>query len=273
MDRVEKQNSTGTLLLTECHKHNLLVTNALFRQRDKYKTKYQHQCSKCWHLLHCVIVRARDQKDIKITPTMTGADDCWIDHHLIRARINITTLGDTKSQDSTCLSSALKTAVINICKKSHTACHKLSNTPALHEVEKAICKLKNNKAAGADSIPAEALKCGGKEFLLQLLLQEKCREKNLVLYMSFFDLTKAFDAVNREKLWSVILHFGCTMKFITILRLLHDDMEVMIMTNDSTTDPFPIQTSVKQGCIITPTLFLIYLIATLQLATDKHHTG
>ncbi len=32
-------------------------------------------------------------------------------------------------------------------------------------------------------------------------LQEKCREENKGLYMVFVDLTKAFDAVNREGLW------------------------------------------------------------------------
>eukprot|EP00061_Rhincodon_typus_P005196 g24434.t1 len=90
--------------------------------------------------------------------------------------------------------------------------------------------------------------------------------------MAFFDLTKAFDAVNQVALQTILLHFGCTMKFITILCLLHDDMEVM-MRNGATTDPFPIRISVKQGCIIAPTLFLIYLTATLQLTTDKHSTG
>eukprot|EP00061_Rhincodon_typus_P013466 g39852.t1 len=82
-------------------------------------------------------------------------------------------------------------------------------------------------------------------------LQEKCREKNLHMYMAFFDLTKAFDAVNQEALWSILLHFGCSMIFVTILHLLHDDMEVVGMTNSSTTDSFP---SVKQGCVIAPTL-------------------
>eukprot|EP00061_Rhincodon_typus_P012676 g38566.t1 len=59
------------------------------------------------------------------------------------------------------------------------------------------------------------------------------------------------------------------MKFTTILCLLHDDMEVVAMTNGCTTDLFPIWTNVNQGCIIIPTLFLIYLSAMLHLTTDK----
>eukprot|EP00061_Rhincodon_typus_P018044 g47043.t1 len=55
-----------------------------------------------------------------------------------------------------------------ICEEPHTTRLELSNTPALHEAEKAVHQLKNNKTAGADSIPTEALKCGGKQLLLQL---------------------------------------------------------------------------------------------------------
>ena len=32
-------------------------------------------------------------------------------------------------------------------------------------------------------------------------LQEKCQDQNMDLYMTFVDLTKAFDTVSREGLW------------------------------------------------------------------------
>uniref|UniRef100_UPI00398F4583 craniofacial development protein 2-like n=1 Tax=Pristiophorus japonicus TaxID=55135 RepID=UPI00398F4583 len=73
---VGKANSSGTLLLTKCLEHELLITNTLFRQRDKYKASWQHPRSKHWHLLDYVIVRARDRKDVRIT----RVDDCWTDH-------------------------------------------------------------------------------------------------------------------------------------------------------------------------------------------------
>eukprot|EP00061_Rhincodon_typus_P015676 g43481.t1 len=97
-------------------------------------------------------------------------------------------------------------------------------------------------------------------------LLEKCSEKNLPLYMAFFNLTKAFGTVSQEALWSILLCFGCTVQFVTILRLLHDDMEVVVKTDKSTTEPFSNGASVKLGYIITPTLFSMYL------ATMLHHT-
>ena len=37
--------------------------------------------------------------------------------------------------------------------------------------------------------------------------QEKCREQNLDLYMVFIDLTKAFDTVNSDGLWTILRRF------------------------------------------------------------------
>ena len=39
-------------------------------------------------------------------------------------------------------------------------------------------------------------------------LQEKCQEQNMDLYMTFVDLTKAFDTVILESLWKIIAKFS-----------------------------------------------------------------
>ena len=48
-------------------------------------------------------------------------------------------------------------------------------------------------------------------------LQEKCQEQNMDLYMTFADLTKAFNTVSREGLWKIIAEFGCPTKFIAMV--------------------------------------------------------
>ena len=47
-------------------------------------------------------------------------------------------------------------------------------------------------------------------------LQEKCQEQNVDLYMTFVDLTKAFDTVSREGLSKIMAKFGCPAKFIVV---------------------------------------------------------
>ena len=41
-------------------------------------------------------------------------------------------------------------------------------------------------------------------------LQVKCQEQNVDLYMTFVNLTKAFDTVSREGLWKIMAKFGCS---------------------------------------------------------------
>ena len=55
-------------------------------------------------------------------------------------------------------------------------------------------------------------------------LQEKCEEQNVELYMTFVDLTKAFDTVSSEVLWKIMAKFGCPAKSIAMMRQFHDSM-------------------------------------------------
>ena len=97
-------------------------------------------------------------------------------------------------------------------------------------------------------------------------LQEKCREHKLPLYMAFIDLTKAFDTVDRQALWNILSRYGCPDKYVRILRLLHDGMTATVLSNSgSMSEPFTVETGVKQGCIIAPTLFSVFIAAILHI--------
>lgn len=104
-------------------------------------------------------------------------------------------------------------------------------------------------------------------------LQEKCREKLKPLFLAFIDLKKAFDSVKREILWKILARAGCPEKFIRILRLLHDDMAVAVIVNGESTAHFQVKSGVKQGCILAPTMFSIFLAAVLDLARDALPPG
>ena len=81
-------------------------------------------------------------------------------------------------------------------------------------------------------------------------LQEKCQEQSVDLYMTFVDLTKAFDTVSREGLWTIMAKFGCPAKFIAVVRQFHDDMLARVQNDGKFTDPFPVTNGVKQGCVL-----------------------
>ena len=94
-------------------------------------------------------------------------------------------------------------------------------------------------------------------------LQEKCQEQHCDLYMTFVDLTKAFDTVSRDGLWKIMEKFGCPSKFTTLVRQFHDGMMVKVLDDGDESDAFPVTNGVKQGCVLAPTLFSMMFSAML----------
>ncbi|KAK0144266.1 hypothetical protein N1851_017367 [Merluccius polli] len=66
---IKNINPNGVLLLSKCAQYDLSITNTLFRQKHKFRASWRHLCSKQWHLIDFVIVRARDRRDVNITAT------------------------------------------------------------------------------------------------------------------------------------------------------------------------------------------------------------
>ena len=101
-------------------------------------------------------------------------------------------------------------------------------------------------------------------------LQDKCQEQNVDLYMTFVDLTKAFDTVSREGLWKIMAKFGCPAKFIAMVWQFHDGMLARVQNDGEFSDPFPVTNGVKQGCVLASTLFSMMFSAML---TDAFREG
>jgi len=93
------------------------------------------------------------------------------------------------------------------------------------------------------------------------LLQEKCREQHQSLFFAFIDLTKAFDTINRELLWKVLINFGCLPHFLQIFHEFHDGMSARVTVAVDESDPFDVLVGVKQGCVLAPGIFNLFLVA------------
>ena len=99
-------------------------------------------------------------------------------------------------------------------------------------------------------------------------LQEKCCEQHQDLYMAFVDLTKAFDAVNRDLLWNILRKFGCPPTFIAILQQFHAGICAHVVMAGSQSSSFPVEVGVKQGCVLAPIIFNLLLVA---ITLVSHH--
>nr|VZI51203.1 unnamed protein product [Spirometra erinaceieuropaei] len=104
-------------------------------------------------------------------------------------------------------------------------------------------------------------------------LQEKCQEMRTHLYSTFVDLTKAFDTVNREGLWKIVQKFGCPERFTQMVRQPHDGMMARVTDNGAVSEAFAVTNGVKQGCVLTPTLFSLMFAAMLMDAYRDERPG
>lgn len=104
-------------------------------------------------------------------------------------------------------------------------------------------------------------------------LQEKCREQRRPLYIAFIDLTKAFDLVSRSGLFTLLHRIGCPPKLLRLITSFHKEMKGTVQYDGSSSDPFPIKSGVKQGCVLAPTLFGILFSLLLRYAFSQSEEG
>ena len=104
-------------------------------------------------------------------------------------------------------------------------------------------------------------------------VQEKCIEQNMDLFAVFIDLTKAFDTVNRQALWTILLKLGCPDKFVNIIRQFHDNMTGQVLCCGDISESFDICNGVKQGCVLAPVLFNLFFTCVLNHAIKDLSNG
>ena len=87
---------------------------------------------------------------------------------------------------------------------------------------------------------------------------KKAREFQKNIYFYFIDYTKAFDCVDRDKLWKILKEMGIPDHLTCLLRNLYAGQEAIVRTGHGTTDWFQTGKGVYQGCTLSPCLFNLY---------------
>ena len=104
-------------------------------------------------------------------------------------------------------------------------------------------------------------------------LQEKCIEQDRPLYMVFVDFSKAFDIVGRTGLWQLLKKYGCPEKFTTMIEALHTGMMANVSVGGEDSESFRVKNGIKQGCVLAPTLFSIFLSGSNARRCFPRHGG
>ena len=95
-------------------------------------------------------------------------------------------------------------------------------------------------------------------YLLNSLLSNRKMSKKDT-FVCFVDAKKAFVTVGSECLWFKLSKIGIHGDFLRAIQSLYKLVSMHIKINDNFTEWFQVNMRVKQGCVLSPTLFSIYV--------------
>ena len=75
------------------------------------------------------------------------------------------------------------------------------------------------------------------------------------LWLISLDLSKAFDRVDWQALWTALETHGVSQHLVWILQLLYDNQRGQVLTDSGESREFDIRRGVRQGCVLSPRLF------------------
>ena len=95
----------------------------------------------------------------------------------------------------------------------------------------------------------------------------------LPLYINFIDYEKAFGSVDRETMRKLLRHYGVPKKIISLIRCTFQDKSCKITQACQLSESFEAKTGVRQGCLLSPFLFLLVIGWIMKTTTTGRNNG
>ena len=106
-------------------------------------------------------------------------------------------------------------------------------------------------------------------FTLNTIVTKYTQKKGGRFYCAFVDFTKAFDLLNRNALWLKLEKLKVSSKMVNMLKGVYKQVNAKILTPNTFTESFEYKWGVKQGCILSPTLFNLFINDLSKFFKDK----
>jgi endonuclease/exonuclease/phosphatase family metal-dependent hydrolase len=105
------------------------------------------------------------------------------------------------------------------------------------------------------------------------MIFEQSMELNSPLYVVFVDYQVAFDSLDRDCIWIALRNCGLPDKLINVIKSLYNGFKCSVLHDGQLSDPFTPCSGVRQGCVLSPLLFLVVLDEVMHNALDGAKRG
>ena len=112
--------------------------------------------------------------------------------------------------------------------------------------------------------------CTDQIFTLRNIIEQSI-EWNMPLFINFIDFKKAFDSVHRNTLWKLMGSYGIPNKIINLVKCFYNNFKCSVILGNTISENFIIKSGVRQGCVLSPILFLMTIDWIKRKTTREHH--
>ena len=131
-------------------------------------------------------------------------------------------------------------------------------TAILNKRIAAYC-LENNILSRAQLGFVMGNRCSDGHFILHNAIKDYCHHNGKWLYSCFVDFSKAFDCIPRDILFERLKSKGITGKVFNLIKKIYTNEKCRIKMGNVLSDIFDANQGVRQGCILSPILFNIFI--------------
>ena len=96
-------------------------------------------------------------------------------------------------------------------------------------------------------------------FILNSIIERYLAKKKGKIYVCFVDFKRAFDSVNREKLWAVLKTNGLKGNLMKVIKSMYKGVKTCVRVDGDYTDYFNCDEGLKQGYLFSQILFSMFV--------------
>ncbi|XP_052253146.1 uncharacterized protein LOC127859679 [Dreissena polymorpha] len=274
-----KMNDNGQRLPELCSYYNLCITNTFFQSKPQHRVSWMHPRSRRWHQLDHVITRRSLLSSVLGTRSYHSAD-CDSDHALVCSRMRSLPrkLHCSKPPGRPCIDIAR----IGDCQRREEFVYSLENAVKDLPEQDVMGRWTSIRDTIYDAaIAAFGKKEGNNPDWFNANLQElepvlATKRSALLAYRkSPCEKTPTPRKVQRTGpgLFRLLEKIGCPPKLRSMVVSFNENMKGTVVFDGSSSEPFLINSGVKQGCVLAPTLFGIFFSMLLKYAFDSSTDG